>query len=87
VLLWPGVVEAAIHRTRIVQIVGSGVTGEWAIVAIRPLEQFKNAYRASQVIAGKKNLPLMSPRCRNQARAIVLNPATVLEFARYGPPR
>ena len=52
--------------------------------AIRTIQ---DAYRASQVIAGKKNLPLMSPRCRNQARAIVLNPATVLEFARYGPPR
>jgi hypothetical protein len=54
VLLWLGVVEAARHRTPVVQIVGSSVTGEWAIVATRRQEQFKNAYRATQVIAGKK---------------------------------
>ena len=58
-----GVVEAARHRTRIVQIVGSGVTGEWTIVAIRPHEQFKNAHRASHVIADKKT-------CRLRARVV-----------------
>jgi hypothetical protein len=51
------------------------------------LEHKGNECRVRSRRAPEKIILLGGPRCRNQAGSIVLNPASVLEFPRHGPPR
>src|SRR5882757_7123465 len=51
------------------------------------LEHKENKSRVRSTLLREKILLLEGSRCRNQAGPFVLNPASVVEFPRHGPPR